>query len=107
MVPATYVPLETWNSRMPVKRVMVSVGSLNVTTTGSEEATAVEPFAGTTDTTVGGVVSGAVPVVKDQLVAVVIALPDRSMMPASDAVNEVEGASTAAGVNVAVHVAGS
>jgi hypothetical protein len=75
MVPATYVPVETWNSRMPVKRVMVSVGSLNVTTMGSEEATAVDPLAGTTDATVGGVVSGARPVVKDQLVAVVITLP--------------------------------
>ena len=57
------------------------MGSLNVAVSAEDVETFVALLVGLVALTVGGVVSGAVPVVKVQLKGAARALPARSLMP--------------------------
>jgi hypothetical protein len=86
--------------------VLASIDSLNVTEIELFVGTPAEPFAGETETTVGGVVSGAPLVVKLEVNAFASAFPAASFTPV-DTVTEYEVPNDKAddGVSVAVFVA--
>jgi hypothetical protein len=80
-----------------------SIASLKVAVGFVLRATRVAEFAGTVELTVGGVVSGAAPVVKLQTKLLTIALPARSLAPVVIvAVKRVLAARLLVGVKVAV-----
>lgn len=61
--------------------VAESIGSLKVAVIAEESDTPVAPLTGLVAVTVGGVVSGAAPVVKVQTRAAVMGFPAKSLMP--------------------------
>jgi len=106
-VPVTSAEVAVTRSVTVVALIVVgSIGSLNVMVIGPPVADVVEPAAGDVDTTVGGVVSGPVPVMNVHSTCAVRALPARSFAPVViRAVYVVLGRSGPVGVNVAVLVA--
>jgi hypothetical protein len=72
--------------RVEVDTVAASTASENVARTVVLSATPVSPGRGATETTVGGVVSGAGSVVKDQMKSEARAFPARSCTPVRRAV---------------------
>ena len=78
-VPATAAPPAVGTRvNVVVFSVDVVIGSENVTSTGSDRETAIAPDAGVVEVTVGGVTSGAAPVVNVQLKFAASALPAAS-----------------------------
>ena len=81
-VPATGVPVPvTASVNVVAFKVALFIGSENVTIAVLLSATLVAPMLGKRDCTVGGVVSGGVVVVNNQLKLLANALPARSWAP--------------------------
>jgi hypothetical protein len=96
-----------------VEIVLGLMSSLKVTVTAVLIATPEAPLAGLTATTVGGVVSNAAAVVKDEVKVAARAFPAKSLTrgstvpPSTLTVNELDEAKAELGVNVATRVAPS
>jgi len=76
---------EFWTASFKVKvelfTVAVLTSSSNVTVTAASVSMQLEPLDGDVELTLGGVVSGATPVVKAQVAGTCIAFPARSFTP--------------------------
>jgi hypothetical protein len=100
--PPLAVPSEAARMKLAVVRVEFLIASEKVADTEEFSATPVSAFAGDVADTIGGVVSGAAPVVKFQVKLAASALPAESVAPVvMAAVCGVNAARGAEGVKVA------